>query len=97
MSTTTLHPTSIADVQAMSEGLTNVYPYAGGSKNALASTSEAVTPLSLAALNDVLEYDPGEYTFTALAGTPIQRVEQRLAEYGQYLPVDPLLVERGAA
>jgi glycolate oxidase FAD binding subunit len=43
-----------------------------------------------------LAYEPGEFTFTALAGTPVGEVKQLLAEQGQYLPFDPLLVERGA-
>jgi glycolate oxidase FAD binding subunit len=44
----------------------------------------------------VLEYDPAEYTFTALAGTSVVEVEKLLAERGQYLPCDPILGQRGA-
>ena len=47
-------------------------------------------------LSGVLEYEPGEYVFTALAGTPVAQVEAMLAEHGQYLPFDPLWPARGA-
>ena len=64
----------------------------GGSKPALSADAG----LSLAGLSGVLEYDPSEFTFTALAGTPIAEVEKLLAEHGQYLPFDPPLVKSGA-
>jgi len=47
-------------------------------------------------LSGVLQYEPSEYTFTALAGTPLQQIAAMLAENGQYLPFDPPLVEAGA-
>lgn len=64
----------------------------GGSKPALSSGAD----LSLAGLSGVLEYDPSEFTFTALAGTPIAEVEKLLTDHGQYLPFDPPLVKSGA-
>lgn len=66
-----------------------------GSKSAL-SSSESVTSLNIRSLSGILEYDPGEYTFTALAGTPVAEVEAELAKHGQYLPFDPPLVKAGA-
>jgi glycolate oxidase FAD binding subunit len=42
------------------------------------------------------EYNPGEFTFTAQAGTPVKEVQRILAEHGQYLPFDPVLVDQGA-
>ena len=44
----------------------------------------------------MLEYEPSEYTFTALAGTPLLEVETLLKEHGQYLPFDPPFVDAGA-
>jgi glycolate oxidase FAD binding subunit len=55
-----------------------------------------VPTLELSKLAGVLEYEPGEFTFTALAGTPVAEIERLLAAQGQYLPLDPLLVEHGA-
>ncbi len=69
---------------------------AGGTKPALIPTGDAVTTLDLSGLRGILEYQPSEYTFTALAGTPLAVVQAALAEHGQYLPFDPPLVEAGA-
>jgi glycolate oxidase FAD binding subunit len=64
----------------------------GGSKPALSGQAN----LELAALSGVLEYDPSEYTFTALAGTTVLEVQELLEHHGQFLPFDPVLVEAGA-
>ena len=64
----------------------------GGTKPALSSAAT----LSLTDLSGVLEYDPQEYTFTALAGTPLREVAELLGGEGQYLPFDPPLVDSGA-
>lgn len=52
--------------------------------------------LDLSRLSGILEYQPGEYTFTALAGTPVTEVEAALAKNGQYLPFEPPLDQHGA-
>ncbi len=52
--------------------------------------------LSLANLQGIVEYDPSEFTFTARAGTTLREIAAALAERGQYLPFDPMLVEAGA-
>jgi glycolate oxidase FAD binding subunit len=64
----------------------------GGSKPALSGQAN----LELAALSGILEYDPSEYTFTALAGTTVLEVQELLERHGQFLPFDPVLVEAGA-
>jgi glycolate oxidase FAD binding subunit len=73
----------------------------GGTKPALSIPPRGVPPegaalLDLSALSGVLEYDPGEFTFTALAGTRVSDVQALLSEHGQYLPFDPPLAEAGA-
>jgi glycolate oxidase FAD binding subunit len=52
--------------------------------------------LSTARLRGISEYDPSEFTFTAAAGTPVSEIAAALAERGQYLPFDPMLVDAGA-
>ncbi len=64
----------------------------GNSKTALSGWGN----LELQHLNAVLEYNPLEYTFTALAGTPVREMNSLLAEHGQYLPFDPPLADAGA-
>ena len=46
-------------------------------------------------LKGITEYDSSEFTFTALAGTPVADISAALAERGQYLPFDPVLAKRG--
>jgi glycolate oxidase FAD binding subunit len=64
----------------------------GGSKPGLSGRAN----LELSGLSGILEYDPSEYTFTALAGTSVLEVQELLERHGQFLPFDPVLVEAGA-
>lgn len=75
---------------------THVIPRGRGTKPLLIDVASGAAILELSGLRGVLEYDPGEFTFTALAGTPVAEVEALLAGHGQYLPFDPPLVRRGA-
>ena len=58
----------------------------------------AVDAVRISTLNlrGITEYDPSEFTFTALAGTPVKEIVATLAERGQYLPFDPMLVDAGS-
>ncbi|ADI14688.1 FAD-binding protein [Truepera radiovictrix] len=64
----------------------------GGTKGALSGDGT----LSTGSLSGVLEYDPQEYTLSALAGTPLREIAAQLAERGQYLPFDPPFAAAGA-
>jgi glycolate oxidase FAD binding subunit len=98
MPATLLAPASIADLQAAvrDHAGTLCVPRGAGTKTALATPPDGVTPLDLTALSGMIEYAPGEFTFTALAGTRITAIAAILAEHGQYLPCDPLLADAGA-
>lgn len=87
---------SVEDVQDAVRSGGPMLPRGGGTKPALSAPHNGCTVLDLSALSGILEYDPGEYTFTARAGTPLQTVAAALAEHGQYMPFDPPFVERGA-
>jgi glycolate oxidase FAD binding subunit len=54
------------------------------------------TKVSSSRLRGVVEYEPSEFTFTAMAGTPIKELAATLSSRRQYLPFDPFLVEAGA-
>jgi glycolate oxidase FAD binding subunit len=54
------------------------------------------TKISIANLRGMVEYEPSEFTFTALAGTPVREIAATLRERGQYLPFDPMLVHAGS-
>lgn len=71
-----------------------VLPVGGGTKPRLTQTD--ATLVSTRGLRGIVEYEPSEFTFTALAGTPVRDIAATLAKSGQYLPFDPLLVEAGA-
>lgn len=90
------NPRTAADVQdAVREGAM-LLPRGGGTKTALSSPADGEAVLDLSGLSGIVEYDPSEFTFTALAGTPVREVEAALAEHGQYLPFDPPFAAAGA-
>jgi glycolate oxidase FAD binding subunit len=93
---TTIQPATIEAVQEAVANAPQIAPHGGGSKSALHTAHTAAARLDLRKLSGILEYEPGEYTFTAFAGTPLATVAAALAEHGQYLPFDPPFVERGA-
>ncbi|MCS7040254.1 MAG: FAD-binding protein [Anaerolineae bacterium] len=93
---TVLQPTTIPEVQDAVRRAERIRVRGGGSKPALSAAADGVTLLDLAALRGMREYEPEEFVFTALAATPVAEIEALLATHGQYLPFDPLLVDRGA-
>lgn len=91
-----IQPHSIEDVQQIVKETSRVLPRGGGTKPALSIPPEGVESLEMIGLAGMLEYEPGEYTFTALAGTRLKEVNRLLAENGQYLPFDPPLTAQGS-
>jgi glycolate oxidase FAD binding subunit len=92
----TLQPKSPQDVQEIVQAHSGLLPVGGGSKPALSTPANGATPLEMSRLTGIIEYEPDEYTFTALAGTSVAEVAADLAGHGQYLPFDPLLAAQGA-
>jgi glycolate oxidase FAD binding subunit len=45
--------------------------------------------LDVSRLNHVIAYDPGDLTLSVEAGVPLRKLQQTLAEHGQFLPVAP--------
>ena len=89
-------PTTIPELQALVSKFPRLLPRGAGTKPALSTPPPGVTALDLTGLSGLVEYDPGEFTFTALAGTPVADVQALLAEHGQHLPFDPPFAPRGA-
>ena len=50
---------------------------------------EASTPLSLAGLRGVTEYEPGDFSLTAHAGTPLAEIAEVTSREGQWLTLEP--------
>jgi glycolate oxidase FAD binding subunit len=91
-----LRPHDRRELAAMVAESRSLRAVGGGSKPPLSRAEAPETRLDLGALSGVIRYEPSEYTFTALAGTPIVEIDETLAEHGQYLPFDPLRAESGA-
>ena len=92
----TLNPTSIGELADAVRSAPRIVATGAGTKPRLVPTSGAFTRLSTSQLRGIVEYDSSEFTFTALAGTPVRDIVAALGEKGQNLPFDPLLVEAGA-
>lgn len=84
-------PETIDEIAQAVRSAQRVRAAGGGTKTAMSCGAE----LSLRKLSGIVDYTPQEFTFTALAGTPLREVRDLLAGHGQYLPFDPVLVEAG--
>lgn len=91
-----LAPSSLAELVEAVKAHPHVIAVGGGTKPRLARVSGEFTRLSSAKLRGIIDYEPSEFTFTALAGTPLKEIVAALAERGQYLPFDPMQVDAGA-
>lgn len=94
-----VRPRSDADVQtilalAHEHGLT-VAPIGGGTMTALGMPPERYDlALDLAAMDGVVDYEPDDFTITVETGMPLAALQRRLAEHGQFVPLDQAQFER---
>ena len=88
--------TQISQLQETVRSSERLMVKGAGSKPALSSYKVDCESVDLTGLSGMLEYQPDEFTFTALAGTRLSDVKAALDEHNQYLPFDPPFVERGA-
>ncbi len=89
-------PTNIAEVADIIRSSKKVLAVGAQTKPRLSQCAEDVQLISMRGISGIVEYDPGEFTFTAFAGTPLREIVATLATQGQYLPFDPPLVGSGA-
>src|SRR5690348_2797592 len=87
-------PSSIPELLDIIRSTPQLIAVGAGTKPRLSAVE--CPKVSTAKLSGITEYDPSEYTFTALAGTPLAAIQSALKERGQYLPFDPPLVAAGA-
>ncbi len=90
----TLTPANAVELAEAVRATPRVLAVGAGTKPRLSAVS--CPKLSTLKLNGMIEYEPSEFTFTALAGTPVRDIAATLAECGQYLPFDPMLADAGA-
>ena len=91
-----MRPVEIEEVQRIVREHPRLYVRGHGSKSGVYVEAEDAFPLDMSGLSGMVEYQPGEFTFTALAGTPLLKVERELTANDQYLPFDPPFAESGA-
>ena len=68
----------------------------GGTKSDLRLLPETDVVLETGALDGIVDHVPEDLTVTVLAGMPVAALRDALAAHGQFLPLDPPHVARGA-
>jgi glycolate oxidase FAD binding subunit len=89
-------PASMSELCDLVKDPPAMLPVAGGTKERLSLVDDKVQKIDMSALSGITEYEPSEYTITALAGTPVKEIHQTLQAKGQFLPFDPPLRDAGA-
>ncbi len=92
-------PASIHEIQEVlgyaADSKLSVIPAGSGTKLGIGNSPEQVDlVLSTSRLDQVLEYEPADLTVTVEAGIPLAVLQAKLAEHGQYLPLDPPYTDR---
>ena len=95
MSETVAVPENLDELRTLLAHESVVLPVGNQTKQPLSVDAQARL-ISLRGLSGMLEYEPSEFTFTALAGTTVAQVNDVLRQRQQYLPFDPMLVQAGA-
>lgn len=90
-------PMSAEEAVKFVRGTARLLPVGAGTKPRLAQVEPEVARISTLGLRGIVEYEPEEFTITALAGTPVREIVAALAARRQYLPFDPLFTEAGAS
>ena len=73
----------------------SVIPAGSGTKLGVGNPPEGVDlVLSTSRLDQVLEYEPADLTVTVEAGIRLAVLQAKLAEHGQYFPLDPPYADR---
>jgi glycolate oxidase FAD binding subunit len=90
-------PEACADLlRACASDRTSVRIRGGGTKDYLGVRRETGITLETADLDGIVDHVPEDLTVTVRAGTPFASLRDALARHGQFLPLDPPHVGRGA-
>jgi glycolate oxidase FAD binding subunit len=91
-----LSPATVAELVDAVRSSPRAIAVGARTKPRLSQVSDAFTRISMTKLKGIIDYEPSEFTFTALAGTPLKAIATELAQSGQYLPFDPVFADAGA-
>ena len=92
----TLYPTTPDELAEAVRSAPRVLAVGAGTKPRLSQVGSDVVRIATTKLSGIIEYEPSEFTFTALAGTTVREIAATLAKRGQYMPFDPMLLQAGA-
>lgn len=84
----------IIELAATVKQMPRVQPVGAGTK--MRGPLDADGRLATDSLRGITAYEPSEFVLTALAGTPLKEIVERLAAEGQQLLFDPMLIEFGS-
>ncbi len=90
-----LAPESAEEICEAIADCKDVLPVGKRTKTPLSAGNYAAL-MSTRNLSGIVQYEPSEFTITALAGTSLAEIDGVLADRQQYLPFDPPLVDSGA-
>jgi glycolate oxidase FAD binding subunit len=96
MTASAAQPRTLDQLREAVTSAERVQPVGGCTKTALSAALPDAMQIDVSGLSGILEYEPGEYTFTAYAGTRLSIIAATLAGHGQFLPFDPPLIGVGA-
>ena len=80
-----MYPTTPDEFLDAVRGSSHALIVGAGTKPRPAHVGPGFTQITTLALRGIVEYEPDEFTITALAGTTIREIEETLAARGQYL------------
>ncbi|MCO8124866.1 FAD-binding protein [Stieleria sp. TO1_6] len=89
-------PDSIDQVRQLILDSESVLMVGNRSKPTLSAVTAETTLVSSRSLSGIVEYEPSEFTFTAMAGTTLNEINDTLRDKRQYMPFDPLLADHNA-
>ena len=69
-----LSPGSVEELAEAVRAMPRVIAVGAGTKPRLSAAGVGCVRLSTARLSGITEYEPSEFTFTALAGTPVREI-----------------------
>ena len=87
---------SVVDLQAFVNDHQRIHVVGRRSKTAFHQIGSDAKVADLSGMCGITEYQPQEYTLTALAGTKVSEIQAALKEKGQYLPFDPLFANHAS-
>jgi glycolate oxidase FAD binding subunit len=83
-------------LRACADAARTVRVRGGGTKSDLGALPETDVVLETAGLDGIVDHVPEDLTVTVRAGTSVAALRDALASHGQFLPLDPPHVSRGA-